>query len=155
MDVVTDAWWQNRFDDAIQAARLRYVPELSIDVPAVAAIAALCGDPAWRAVLADQITALQGCLVNVRSAADDALVADLAAVWGTGDAVVTAWETWRDMPSTATWGDIDVTLACALTATSGADGRRCIQLRWGSVVAASSPWRVRACGYRADRGGQL
>ena len=69
--------------------------------------------------------------------------------------MVTALETWRNMPSTATRGDIDATLACALTATSGAEGRRCSRLRWGSVVAASSPWRVRICGYRADRGGQL
>jgi hypothetical protein len=108
--------------------------------------------PTWRAALTDQITALQGRLADVRSAADDALVAGLAAVCGTGDAVVTALETWRNMPSTATRGDIDATLACALTATSGADGRRCIQLRLGSVVVSSSPSRVRACGHRARIG---
>ncbi len=74
--VVTDAWWQNRLDDAIQAARPRYIPELSIDVLTVAAIAALCGDPTWRAALVDQIVALQCRLADVR-AAGDALVARL------------------------------------------------------------------------------
>jgi hypothetical protein len=91
-DVVTDAWWQNRLDDAIQAARPRYIPELSIDVPAVAAIAALCGDPTWQAAVADQIVALEDRLADVRRVADATLVADLSAVYATGNAVIIALE---------------------------------------------------------------
>lgn len=139
-------WWQNRLGDAIQAARSRYVPGLSIDVSAVAAIAVLRGDLAWRTALIDYIAVLQGRLADVRSAADDGSPLSWPQSGAQEMPWSSLWITWRNMPSTAMGGDIDATLACALTATSGAEGRRCIQLRWGSVVAASSPWRVQAVG---------
>jgi len=68
--------------------------------------------------------------------------------------VVTALETWRDMPSTTTWGDIDATLACALTATSGAEGPL-YPAQVGIGRGGRSPRGVRACGHRTRIGVQL
>lgn len=126
VDLVRDAWWHDRLDDAVRAARPRYVPELTVDVPAVHAIAAFCGDPSWLSVLDGKIGGLKECLNNLGRGGlgrDDAdpLAADVLAVRRVGEELMAALETWRTLPTDETRRSLGPALEAARVATSDAE----------------------------------
>jgi hypothetical protein len=97
-DVLTHQWWNDRLQDAMEAARPRYTPELNVDVPAARSIAALCSDDEWWHVVRDQVDEITETMRRLGYAKNTALVADLDAARTATAAVIellTAWENAR------------------------------------------------------------
>ena len=118
-DLLTEAWWQDRLRDGVEASRPRYIPELSVMVPAAASIAAQCGDPGWRAAVETRIAGLRDDLAGISRAEGHGR--DLAAVSSAVDRVVAALETWRETPAAGTRSDLDSALEDARAVTSDAE----------------------------------
>jgi hypothetical protein len=98
-DLLPPAWWGARLTEAIAAARPRYIPELTVTVPAADAIAALCGDPGWTEPLDRQAAALEECLSDLRRDADEALAADVGSVAAACQPLTNALAALRDHPN--------------------------------------------------------
>jgi hypothetical protein len=47
VDVLASRWWEDRLEEAVEAARPRYIPELNVEVSATRSITALCSDDEW------------------------------------------------------------------------------------------------------------
>lgn len=124
-DLLADSWWKDRFGEAVKAARPRYIPELTVEVPAALALAAICGDPSWQAVLDEKVAGLHACLVgltrSIGPAAGEALSADVPAVRASGDLVVAALQRWRESPCSTTRGELDTALQAARAAVTNAE----------------------------------
>lgn len=116
-DLIPDPWWHVRLDEAVKAARPRYIPELNVEVPATVALSAICGDPSWQVVLDDKVAGLQTCLSrltrSVGHSAGPALSADVPGVQAVGELVVAALDGWRKSPSPTTRDDLDAALEAA------------------------------------------
>lgn len=114
VDVLSDEWWQDRLDDAVNAARPRYMPELNIEVPAARAIAALCSDDEWWADVLDQAQGISYSVDRLRYADSEAIAADLEAARAAAVSVIDAVSAWE---STRTTDGFD-SLASALDAAT-------------------------------------
>jgi hypothetical protein len=101
-DLLPPAWWRARLAEAIAAARPRYIPELTVPVPAANAIAALCSDPGWTEPLDRQAAALEECLSDLRRDAEEALGADMGLVAAACQPLTDALAALRDHPNPAT-----------------------------------------------------
>ncbi|MFD7625016.1 hypothetical protein ACFV7Q_03025 [Streptomyces sp. NPDC059851] len=122
-DVLPEHWWQNRLDDAVWAARPRYVPELRVDVPALDAIAALCGDPEWHATLDSHASLLGQQIDQLRDAEPygGSRPIDLTDARDAVRHVVTALQRWRDQPCDASLQVLDRTLQNSHASVSDAE----------------------------------
>lgn len=94
-DVLTEQWWHARLDEAVETARPRYVPELTIDVPAATSIAAMCTDPEWQTAVSEARNKLTEALTRVQGSLSDGLEADLASAYASGQLVSKATSEWR------------------------------------------------------------
>ncbi len=94
-DVLPNQWWIDRLQDATDAARPRYTPELSVDVPAARSIAALCSDEEWWQLVRNQIDDLTEATEHLRYARDGGVAADLDAARSAARTVIEALETWE------------------------------------------------------------
>ncbi|HYQ68071.1 hypothetical protein [Actinophytocola sp.] len=112
-DVLADRWWEDRLQEAIAAARPRYMPELNVEVPAARSIAALCSDDEWWAVVSDQIDEVNGSVRGVRIAEDYVLAADLNAALDAATKVATALAAWHTSRTTTGLDDLARALAVA------------------------------------------
>ncbi|MEV4036280.1 hypothetical protein [Streptomyces umbrinus] len=65
-EILADQWWQDRLEEAVQAARPRYLPALNVPVPTTQALAAVCGDPEVAVALESDISSLRHLTDNVR-----------------------------------------------------------------------------------------
>lgn len=65
-EILADQWWQDRLEEAVQAARPRYLPALNVQVPTTQALAAVCGDPEVAVALDSDISSLRHLTDNVR-----------------------------------------------------------------------------------------
>ncbi|MFF4910542.1 hypothetical protein ACFY2T_37450 [Streptomyces sp. NPDC001260] len=117
-DVLADQWWQHRLEEAVEASRPRYVPELSVRVPATQhALAALCGDDEWHKRLEVDIAQFETLLDNVRRDPSgsqqpaDPLPADLELVRQRGAELVTALTEWQHAPCNASIAVVHTALA--------------------------------------------
>ncbi|WP_285581343.1 hypothetical protein [Herbidospora sp. NBRC 101105] len=95
IDILAPQWWEDRLQEAIDAARPRYKPELHIVVPAVSSIAALCADNEWWTLVNDQIGKVNDSAGRLRYAEDHVLAADLNAVRSAVTKVTDAVATWQ------------------------------------------------------------
>jgi hypothetical protein len=113
-DILAAQWWEDRLQEAIDAARPRYRPELNVEVPAARSIAALCSDDEWWAVVSDQIDEVNDSARHVRNAKDAVLAADLDAALDAATKVTDALAAWHTSRTTTGLDD----LAQALDAAS-------------------------------------
>ncbi|MBV1859646.1 MAG: hypothetical protein KUG77_14630, partial [Nannocystaceae bacterium] len=95
VDVLAERWWDDRSQDAVAAARPRYVPELNVEVPATRAIAALCSDDEWWMVVLGQIEAVKQAASSLRYADETVLAADLGAACDAAARAVEALSAWH------------------------------------------------------------
>ncbi|WP_340539961.1 ATP-binding protein [Nocardioides sp. GXZ039] len=100
-DVLDTKWWDDRLQEAINAARPRYMPQLNVEVPAARSIAALCSDDDWRAGVTEQIAEVNDAARRVRRAKGDALAADMEAVLDAATKVTDALAAWHTTRTTA------------------------------------------------------
>lgn len=114
VDVLAPQWWEDRLQEAVAAARPRYMPELNIEVPATQSIAALCSDNEWWQIVLDQVDKISKAVDRLGYANSGVLVADLDAVRAAASTVTDALNAWHTSRSIAGLGD----LAQALDATS-------------------------------------
>jgi hypothetical protein len=113
-DVLSQQWWIDRLQDATDAARPRYTPELNVNVPAARSIAALCSaDEWWQAVLG-QVDELTEATRRLRHAGNDATAADLGAARSAATTVIEALKTWERTRIDAAFRGLDETLANAI-----------------------------------------
>ncbi|MCX0270033.1 hypothetical protein NLM24_04775 [Nocardia zapadnayensis] len=117
-DVLGARWWEDRLQEAMYAARPRYMPELNVDVPAARSIAALCSDDEWWAVVSDQIDEVNDSAHHVRNAKYGALVADLEAAIDAATKVSDALAAWRTSRTTTGLDDLAQALGEATTILS-------------------------------------
>ncbi|TFC50844.1 hypothetical protein E3O47_07500 [Cryobacterium sp. TMT2-17-1] len=110
-DVLSPQWWNDRLQEAIEAARPRYTPELNVDVPAARSIAALCSDDEWWQVVrgqADEITEATRRLNHAK-----ALAANLDAARNATDAVIDALNAWESARASVKFHNLGEALEAA------------------------------------------
>ncbi|MDF1487489.1 NACHT domain-containing protein [Tessaracoccus caeni] len=114
-DVLSQQWWIDRLQDATEAARPRYTPELNVDVPAARSIAALCSDDEWWQVVLGQVDELTEATRRLQHAGNDATAADLDAARSAATTVIEALKTWERARTNAEFQRLDQTLKAAAT----------------------------------------
>lgn len=105
-DVLATQWWKDRLQEAIDAARPRYMPKLNVEVPASRSIAALCSDNEWWAVVRDQIDEVDDSARRARNANGEALSADLDAALDATTKVTEALAAWHTSRTAAGLNDL-------------------------------------------------
>ncbi|MCK9877867.1 hypothetical protein MXD59_19145 [Frankia sp. Ag45/Mut15] len=105
-DVLTAQWWEDRLQEAIDAARPRYMPKLNVEVPAARSIAALCSDDEWWAVVRNQIDEVDDSARRARNAKGEALSADLDAALDATTKVTDALASWHISRTTTGLNDL-------------------------------------------------
>jgi hypothetical protein len=135
VDVLSEQWWKDRRDDAVNAARPRYMPELNIEVPAARAIAAFCSDDEWWQVVLDEADGISKAVERLRYAESEALAADLDAARAAAATVTDAVKAWEIARSTAGFDDLAQALGAASTVVSAQEA-----LEVGALDAAHEDW---------------
>jgi hypothetical protein len=115
VDVLSQQWWIDRLQEATDAARPRYTPELNVDVPSARSIAALCSDDEWWQVVLDQGDELTETRRRLQHAGDSATAADLDAARSAATAVIDALKAWEQTRADAEFRGLDQTLKAAAT----------------------------------------
>lgn len=113
-DVLSQQWWIDRLQDATDAARPRYTPELNVNVPAARSIAALCSDDEWWQAVLDQVDELTEATRRLQHAGNDATAADLGAARSAAMTVIDALKTWERTRTDAEFRGLDETLTDAI-----------------------------------------
>jgi len=113
VDVLSQQWWKDRLQEATDAARPRYTPELNIDVPAGQSIAALCSDDEWWQVVLGQVDELTEATQRLQHAKDRATVADLDSARCATTAVIDALKSWEHARTDGEFQSLDETLKTA------------------------------------------
>ena len=115
VDVLAEQWWQDRLQDAVDAARPRYVPELNVEVAAARSIAAFCSDDEWWQIVLDQGDAISKAVDELRYANGEAIVADLDAARAGAATVRHAINAWQASRTTDGLDDLAQALDVATT----------------------------------------
>lgn len=151
VEVLADRWWQHHLEEALEAARPRYVPELSVRVPATRhALAALCGDDEWRERLDADVSRLER-LVNVRPFGKNPEPDGLDAVRQRGFELSHALVRWRDHPDEDSFAALRPALAAAREEATGLEAAEV-----AALTAAYGPawdnasWRDWQSGYEVS-----
>ncbi|MFG1945752.1 hypothetical protein [Nonomuraea sp. NPDC048826] len=110
-DVLAAQWWEDRLQEAVDAARPRYMPELNVEVPAARSIAALCSDDEWWAVVSGQIDKVNDSASRMRSAKDEVLAADLSTALDATTKVTDALAAWHTSHTITALDDLAQALA--------------------------------------------
>ncbi len=118
-DVLATQWWEGRLQEAIDAARPRYMPELNVEVPAARSIAALCSDDEWWSVVRDQIDEVDDSARRARNAKGEVLSADLDAALDATAKVTDALAAWHISRTTTGLNDLAQALDEASNIVSG------------------------------------
>ncbi|SFJ52847.1 hypothetical protein SAMN05216275_109281 [Streptosporangium canum] len=105
-DVLAAQWWEDRLQEAIDAARPRYMPELNVEVPAARSIAALCSDDEWWAVVSDQIDKVNDSARRVRNVKHEVPTADLNTALDAATKVTGALAAWHTSRTTTGLDDL-------------------------------------------------
>jgi hypothetical protein len=105
VDVLALQWWDDRLQEAVDAARPRYTPELKVEVPAARSIAALCSDDEWWQVVLDQVDEVSKAVDRLRYA-DEVLAADMHAARTAVATVTDALNAWHTSRTTAGLDDL-------------------------------------------------
>lgn len=113
-DVLSQQWWIDRLQDASDAARPRYTPELNVNVPAARSIAALCSDDEWWQAVLGQVDELTEVTRRLQHAGNDATAADLGAARSAATTVIEALKTWERTRTDAEFRGLDETLTDAI-----------------------------------------
>lgn len=113
-DVLSQQWWIDRLQDATDAARPRYTPELNVNVPAARSIAALCSDDEWWQAVLGQVDELTEATRRLQHAGNDATAADLGAARSAATTVIEALKTWERTRTDAEFRGLDETLTDAI-----------------------------------------
>lgn len=118
-DVLSQQWWIDRLQDATDAARPRYTPELNVNVPAARSIAALCSDDEWWQAVLGQVDELTEAARRLQHAGNDATAADLGAARSAATTVIDALKTWERTRTDAEFRGLDKTLNDAIATVRG------------------------------------
>ena len=113
VDVLSDQWWEDRKREAVDTARPRYMPELSVEVPAARSIAALCSDSEWWQIVLDQADQITKAAAQLRYADDEVLAADLDAAREAATKVTDAITAWNTSRTAAGLDDVEQALKVA------------------------------------------
>lgn len=113
-DVLSQQWWIDRLQDATDAARPRYTPELNVNVPAARSIAALCSDDEWWQAVLGQVDELTEATRRLQHAGNDATADDLGAARSAATTVIDALKAWERTRSDAEFRGLDETLTDAI-----------------------------------------
>ncbi|MEU3747219.1 MULTISPECIES: hypothetical protein [Streptomyces] len=148
-EVLADQWWQHRLEEAVQAARPRYMPELSVRVPVTQhALGALCGDDEWHRRVEADISELEGLLKNLRvdpfgsQQLAGSPSADLESVRQRGADLVTALAQWQHGPCDASIDALRIALAAVQQASNDAEGAEADALTAAHGTGWDTPsWR--------------
>ena len=114
-DVLSEQWWEDRKQEAVAAARPRYMPELNVEVPAARSIAALCSDDEWWQAVLDQVDEVTDAVDGLRYADDEVLAADLGAARAAAAVVTDALDAWHVSRSGSGLDELAQALGTALT----------------------------------------
>lgn len=114
VDVLSRQWWFNRLQEATDAAKPRYTPELNVDVPAARSIAALCSDDEWWQVVLDQGDELTEATRRLQYAGKGA-AADLDITRSAVATVIDAIKTWEHARTDAEFRSLSDTFKAAAT----------------------------------------
>lgn len=109
-DVLAAQWWKDRLQEAMGAARPRYMPELNLEVAATSSIAALCSDDEWWAAVSAQIDKVNESARRVRQAKTHVPAADLTAALEAATKVVDALSAWHTSRTIGGFDDLDQVL---------------------------------------------
>lgn len=115
-DVLSPQWWVDRLQDATDAARPRYTPELNVNVPAARSIAALCSDDEWWQAVLGQVDELTEATRRLQHAGNDATAANLDAARSAATTVIEALNAWERTRTDAEFRGLDETLTAAIAA---------------------------------------
>ncbi len=107
VDVLSDQWWENRRQEAVDAARPRDRPELNVEVPAARSIAALCSDDEWWQMVRDHADQIATAIDQLRYADDEVLAADLDTARHAANRVTDAITSWNTSRTAAEFDDIE------------------------------------------------
>jgi hypothetical protein len=118
VDVLSDQWWEGRKQEAVDAARPRYMPELNVEVPAARSIAALCSDDEWWQVVLDQVDGVAQAVDGLRYAHEEVLAADLDAARAAAAEVTDALNAWHTSRTSADLDELAHVLDTASTVVS-------------------------------------
>ncbi|AII11476.1 ATP-binding protein [Rhodococcus opacus] len=110
VDVLSNQWWEDRKQDAVDAARPRYMPELNIDVPAARSIAALCSDDEWWQLVLDQADEITKAVEKLDYATDEVMAADLDVARADAERATVAIAAWHSSRTAAGLGDVEQSL---------------------------------------------
>ena len=113
VDILAQRWWDDRLQEAVDAARPRYVPELNVEVLAARSIAALCSDEEWWQIVRDQADEVSEAVDQLRYADDEVLAADLDAARAAAATVIDALNAWHISRTPAGLDDLAQTLDAA------------------------------------------
>ncbi|MAS53336.1 MAG: hypothetical protein CMJ44_01680 [Pimelobacter sp.] len=113
VDVLSDQWWEDRKREAVDTARPRYMPELSVEVPAARSIAALCSDSEWWQIALDQADQITKAAAQLRYADDEVLAADLDAAREAATKVADAITAWNTSRTAAGLADVEQAIKVA------------------------------------------
>ncbi|MCO1339159.1 hypothetical protein BJH93_09685 [Kocuria polaris] len=113
-DVLSQQWWTDRLQDATDAARPRYTPELNVNVPAARSIAALCSDHEWWQAVLGQVDELTEATQRLQRAGNDATAADLGTARSAATTVIDALKNWERTRTDGEFRGIDETLTDAI-----------------------------------------
>lgn len=94
-DVLSQKWWIDRLQDATDAARPRYTPELNVNVPAARSIAALCSDDEWWQAVLGHVDELTEATRRLQHAGNETTAADLGAARSAATTVFETLKTWE------------------------------------------------------------
>lgn len=110
VDVLGNQWWKDRQEDAVDAARPRYTPELNIDVPAARSIAALCSDDEWWQLVLNQADQITNAVEKLHYADDEVMAADLDGSRTAAQRATAAIAAWHSSRTAAGLGDVEQSL---------------------------------------------
>ncbi|GLY99851.1 ATP-binding protein [Actinoplanes sp. NBRC 103695] len=121
VELLPDHWWRRRLDEALQGARPRYMPELTVAVPAATHIAALCGDPSWAIGIDTQIADLQGHVSTLDRAFQGAVPAAGQRVRASASTLIDLLGKLRDRPHASRHQQVEQAATDLLHVASGSE----------------------------------
>lgn len=141
VDVLSNQWWEDRKQDAVDAARPRYMPELNIDVPAARSIAALCSDDEWWQLVLDQADQTTKAVEKLDYATDEVIAADLNEARAAAESATGAITAWHSSRTAAGLGDVEQSLKDASAVVARQEAREAQALTDAHGDWDSQSWR--------------
>ena len=146
-ELVREAWWRERFTEAANAARPRYVPALKLELPAAQGLDALAQTPGWQERVGSMLEELRdkskSVILRDSSAPEPAPEQNLEDLQGIAVKACSAFEGWCVKPSAVSHGGVLAALDNILIHVTQSEREAIGKLdaKYGPGKADSVPWR--------------